>query len=184
MLGIRSGIKAPSLGQNCPEHCKLIKNLSISLLSVSPLQHKRSRADQTCPHLKRRRAWQKVWSCLANRLSTMLLIILTKGARWMMREGITAYISHEDVVDSDLSKILACKSSPHAKSATLFFNAKKNYLIKSVLEFLKMKLLRGTEADTGRLGASKKPDWGPVCRVDVSAVYPPLSTLSDRQLNC
>ena len=42
-----------------------------------------------------------------------------------MREGITAYISHEDVVDSDLSKILACKSSPHAKSATLFFNAKK-----------------------------------------------------------
>ena len=43
-----------------------------------------------------------------------------------MREGITAYISHEDVVDSDLSKILACKSSPHAKSATLlfFFNAK------------------------------------------------------------
>ena len=38
-----------------------------------------------------------------------------------MREGITAYISHEDVVDSDLSKILACKSSPHAKSATLLF---------------------------------------------------------------
>ena len=49
-----------------------------------------------------------------------------------MREGITTYISHEDVVDSDLSKILACKSSPHAKSATLlfFFQCKKK-IIKS-----------------------------------------------------
>merc|ERR1719495_987596 len=30
---------------------------------------------------------------------------LAKGARWMMREGITAYISHEDVVDSDLKEL-------------------------------------------------------------------------------
>ena len=77
-----------------------------------------------------------------------------------MREGITAYISHEDVVDSDLSKILACKSSPHAKSATLLFffsMQKENYQIKCFLEISKIKLLRGTQADTGRLSASRKP---------------------------
>lgn len=51
---------------------------------------------------------------------------LAKGARWMMREGITAYISHEDVVDSDLKELkqtleglVRAKNLTEAQSAEL-----------------------------------------------------------------
>ena len=33
----------------------------------------------------------------------------TKGAKWMIEQGISAYISHKDVVFSELSKLLASK---------------------------------------------------------------------------
>ena len=65
----------------------------------------------------------------------------TKGAKWMMEQGISAYISHEDVVSSELSKLLA------SKYCNTFYR-----------ELIKIMLLRGSEADIGWFSGSRKLD--------------------------
>ena len=67
----------------------------------------------------------------------------TKGAKWMMEQGISAYISHDDVVFSELSKLLAGK-----------------YCTKKFREFSRIILLRGSEADIGCLSGRRKLDRG------------------------
>ena len=68
---------------------------------------------------------------------------LTKGAKWMMEQGISAYISHEDVVSSELSKLLA------SKYCNTFYR-----------EFIKIMILRGSEAEIGWFSGCRKLDRG------------------------